>query len=264
MLKELKVVVGSGENFTPNSLMVRYAALHSEAEFEHLRYFETGLRIGNDLYKYDHWKIEPGENGTESVTLYMKKMEKEFFRWGMMCSWPDAELAEHVSVLAENLRDAKRLAMEEFSKAFGAPMDEIRIENSVTREKADLGLELYRAVKEYKGYEKAARLIQMGADVNYRFEPDEFNYTPLHMAAYNADFLKIELLVEHGCDVNALDLDGATPLDLAIARHNYPHVVEYLEEKGAMRGLDVVLHNARYRSEQMYEQAVGKQEMEMV
>ena len=263
-LKEIKITVKSGENFTPNSLMLRYAAMHLGVEFEHQRYFETGLKISGDLYKYDHWKIEPGEDGTETVTLFMRKAEKELYRWSIECSWPTAGCTESVSVLADGLLDAKQLAKEAFQQICGAPVDEIEISNNVLREKADLGLELYKAVKEHKGYEKAAKFIQLGADVNYRYLPDEYNYTPLHMAAYNADFLKVELLVEAGCEMNPLDLNGCTPLDLAIARHNYPHVVEYLFEKGAMRGLDVVLHQARERSEALASKVAEREKEALV
>lgn len=254
-LKELRLTVKDGENFTPNSLMVRYAALHSGVEFEHLPYFETGLKIGNDLYKYDHWKIEAGEDGTEAVTLFMRKVEKELFRWSMECVWPAVDYVQIMSVLAENVRDAKQLARELFGKSCGAPDNEIEIlTDSIVREKADLGLELYRAVKDYScGYAEVARFIRLGADVNYRFLPDEFNFTPLHIASYNADLLKMELLVEAGCDVNALDIDNCTPLDRAIARHNRPEIVDYLAEHGAMRGLDVVLENARDRSRETVE-----------
>lgn len=259
---ELKLTVKAGENFTPNSLMLRYAALHAGVELEHLQYFETGLKIGNDLYKYDHWRIEPGDEGTETVTLYMRKMEKELYRWSMDCSWPAVGYTESVSVLAESWRAAEQMAKEVFQNSCGALPEETEISN-VEREKADLGLELYRAVKDYYGgYAEMKRFIQLGADVNYRFAPEEFGFTPLHMAAYNGALLKIELLVEAGCDVNALDIDNCTPLDRAIARHNAPQVVEYLEEHGAMRGLDVVLLNARQRSELLYEHAVGEQEME--
>lgn len=255
-LKELKVAVKTGENFTPNSLMIRYAAMHMGVEFEHRQFFETGLKIDGDSYRYDHWKIEPGEDGQEIVTLYMRKLEKELYRWSVECSWPAVGYTERVSVLAESLRDAQQLAQEKFQASCGALPEETVMSN-VNREKADLGLELYRAVKNYySGYSEAKKFIQMGADVNYQFEPEEYNYTPLHMAAYNAALLKIELLVEAGCDVNALDIEGATPLDRAIARHNYPHVVEYLIEKGAMRGLDALLENAHKRSHAIAERVV--------
>lgn len=261
-LKELKVVVGSGENFTANSLMIRYAALHAGVEFEHLPYFETGLRIGNELYKYDHWKIETGDDGTETVTLFMKKVEKELYRWSVDCAWPAVGYSETVSVLAENLKDAQQMAQEKFSDSSGALSEETVMSN-IAREKADLGLELYRAVKDYNsGYAEVARFLRLGADVNYRFMPDEYNFTPLHMAANNADLLKMELLVEAGCELSPIDANGSTPLDLAIARHNRPEIVDYLVERGARRGLDVVLENARERSKALVDKAT-EHNMEM-
>lgn len=252
-LKELKLSVGVFENFTPNSLMLRYAALHPGVVFEHRPYFETGLKIENNEYRYDHWKIEPGEDGQEVVTLYMRKAEKELYRWSMDCFWPAVGYSENVSVLAESEADARQMAQEAFQNSCGALPDETKIVN-IVREKADLGLELYKAARDYYGgYDKVAGLIQRGADVNYRFAPDKLSYTPLHMAAYNAALLKIELLVEAGCDLNPLAVDGTTPLDFAIARFNNPTVVEYLVEHGALRGLDVVLQNARERSRETVE-----------
>ena len=263
-LKELKLTVKTGENFTPSSLMVRYAALHAGVEFKRLPDFESALRICGDLYKYDHWNVVPGEDGLETVTLFMRKLEKELYRWNVECSWPGV-VSENVSVLAESLPAAMQLAREAFGKICGAPDDEIEIlSDSIVQEKADLGLELYRAVKDYNcGYADVARFIRLGADVNYRYLPEEFGFTPLHVAAYGADLLKMELLVEAGCDVNALDVDGATPLDRAIARHNRIEVVDYLVEHGALRGLDVALEKARERSKTFVGKE-GQREREMV
>lgn len=76
-----------------------------------------------------------------------------------------------------------------------------------------------------------------GVDVNLR---DSWGYTPLHMAAAEADNGLVEYLVSKGADVNALTVLGQSPLDLADAgqagyrvRPAYPETVELLKSFGA-------------------------------
>lgn len=245
-------MVASGENFTPSDLMRRYAKENSGVEFGYNQYFESELKIAGEVYRYDHWAIKPESDGFESVTLFMCKKEKQLYNYYMTCNWVEGGYREEISVLAERLDEAWNKAKMEVQNKCGAPIDEISI-TGTRRERVDLGLLLYKSVKAYGKDEQVADYIEMGADVNYRFEPEVFNYCPLHLAAYYADLGKITMLVEAGCDMNPMDKEGCTPLDLAIARHNYPHVVEYLEEHGAMRGLDVMLHNARERSKETVE-----------
>ena len=54
-------------------------------------------------------------------------------------------------------------------------------------------------------------LIQHGADVNAR---DNGNSTPLHLASRWGVVESVQLLVQHGADVNARDEDDSTPLHL--------------------------------------------------
>lgn len=117
-----------------------------------------------------------------------------------------------------------------------------------------MGRLLYNSVKSLNAHQDVKDYIDMGVDVNYRFMPDEFDFRPLHIAAYNGDIKKIQMLVQAGCDINPLDIDGNTPLDLAIRRHNYPAVIDYLVANGAQRGddlkkdVDGLLKNASERS----------------
>ena len=76
-----------------------------------------------------------------------------------------------------------------------------------------------------------------GIDVNLR---DSWGYTPLHMAAAEADNDLVEYLVSKGADVNALTVLGQSPIDLADAgqsgyrvRPAYPETVELLQSFGA-------------------------------
>lgn len=56
-------------------------------------------------------------------------------------------------------------------------------------------------------------LIEHGADVNVK---DEKGKTPLHITAVTPSVEKMQLLIEHGADVNAVDANGKTPLDYAL------------------------------------------------
>ena len=55
--------------------------------------------------------------------------------------------------------------------------------------------------------------------------------TALHIACEIGDVAIVELLVEHGADINALDADGFTPLQLAAIRGNMKVVKRLVELK---------------------------------
>lgn len=99
----------------------------------------------------------------------------------------------------------------------------------------DTGYELYNAVKAGK-IEKIRELIRNGADVNYVFRPEEYGNTPLHMAAYFAMNDVIKLLIDNGAGVNSYSLEGKTPLDYAVERHNREETVSLLLRNGAIDG----------------------------
>jgi ankyrin repeat protein len=56
------------------------------------------------------------------------------------------------------------------------------------------------------------RLIEAGAAVN---KPDELGYTPLHRATRQKE--KIEILLAHGANINAVNTRGLTPLMIAVS-----------------------------------------------
>lgn len=93
--------------------------------------------------------------------------------------------------------------------------------------------ELYDAAK--KGvYALALNAIRFDANVNYVRFPKEYGYTPLHLAAYYGRLNIITLLIEHGCDLNPVSVDGKTPLALAKERHGRKAVIEYMEAHGCL------------------------------
>lgn len=124
-----------------------------------------------------------------------------------------------------------------------------------------LGLLLCSSMRDDSAFSfiEAFKYIQMGANVNYRFAPEKFNETPLHIAAYGGDLVKIQMLVEAGCEMNPVDVDGRTPLDYfvekqAVENCNDSVVLNYLVKYGAKSGkelgqsVDVLLASATQRS----------------
>lgn len=79
-------------------------------------------------------------------------------------------------------------------------------------------------------YEIIKLLLQYSADVS----PDTNMATPLHYASYNDNPQTINLLIDHGLDVNAQDKNGNTPLHCAksFLKEN-PRVIKTLLERGA-------------------------------
>jgi ankyrin repeat protein len=88
------------------------------------------------------------------------------------------------------------------------------------------------------GYmEIAELLIDKGADVNAK--DDEIGLTPLHNAAEYGQATIAELLIEKGANVNTRDVDGETPLDVAIHpenSNNTDETADFLRKHGGKTG----------------------------
>lgn len=81
-----------------------------------------------------------------------------------------------------------------------------------------------------RDYSRIGRLlITAGADVNFRLP--RTGRTPFMLAVEHANLSAIEFLFQHGADVNALDNQNKTALDLAT-----PEIAPALVAKGARRG----------------------------
>lgn len=76
----------------------------------------------------------------------------------------------------------------------------------------------------------ARLLIEHGANVNAT--QIDSGFTPLHEAAANGDLEMASLLVDRGADVNAEMKDGKTPLAFALER-NKAEMAEFLRKCGA-------------------------------
>ena len=73
-MKEIKIQVSRGENFTPASLMKRYAD-QTGAEFRRSFWGAAELVIAGRFCQYHHWSIT-AENDVETVTLYLEEVTK--------------------------------------------------------------------------------------------------------------------------------------------------------------------------------------------
>ena len=72
-MKQIKIQVARGENFTPNSLMRRYAK-ETGAIFSCTFWGESELLIEGRAYTYHHWGIT-AENDVEIVTLFLEEIK---------------------------------------------------------------------------------------------------------------------------------------------------------------------------------------------
>ncbi|KAM0270232.1 hypothetical protein ACHAQH_009514 [Verticillium albo-atrum] len=80
--------------------------------------------------------------------------------------------------------------------------------------------------------QKVADLIHVGMDVNAK---DRWGWTALSMAAYGGFPAIARLLLDNGADLNNVDVDGDTPLDLAANRGHTDMVVLFDEERALMQ-----------------------------
>jgi ankyrin repeat protein len=80
--------------------------------------------------------------------------------------------------------------------------------------------------------ELAQDLIMDGANVNVLTDD---HLAPLHMAAQNGNVAIARLLLEHGAEINPVDLKGWTPLDRA-EKWQHPQTATFLHASGGKNG----------------------------
>jgi hypothetical protein len=67
---QIKLTVSRGENFTPGSLMKRYADQTPGAIHHYGHFGAHRLALNNRDYEYHHWSVT-ADNGADVVTLFL-------------------------------------------------------------------------------------------------------------------------------------------------------------------------------------------------
>ena len=131
--------------------------------------------------------------------------------------------------------EAVREALEEGADASSRVGEITRYEgsNKYSFEEGD-NTPLHWAIDEENKYQIVELLIEKGADVNAVQSDSEL--TPLYEAVIFEHYDIAELLVNNGADVNAANKDGETPLDLASFQNN-DEISELLRNHGGKHGL---------------------------
>jgi ankyrin repeat protein len=85
----------------------------------------------------------------------------------------------------------------------------------------------------WKGHQDVvACLLAAGANVNAQNQNTHWGTTPLHAAAHANQAPIAQMLIDHGADLQALDLDGKTPLHHTTF-HKAKAVAKLLSARGA-------------------------------
>jgi ankyrin repeat protein len=118
------------------------------------------------------------------------------------------------------------------SGAVGRVLELLKQDASLTGAKdADGSTPLHCAT--WKGQKEVVEvLLQHGADVNVHNNNDHWGTTPLHAAAHGNQKAIAELLIAHGADINAINLNGRTPL-AETEFHKAKPVASLLKQLGA-------------------------------
>ncbi|EON96479.1 hypothetical protein UCRPA7_8016 [Phaeoacremonium minimum UCRPA7] len=149
------------------------------------------------------------------------------------------------SVLSLNTANAdfeKELQQQRTNRSVGDILDYMSVEPLVTpkvKKKKDPGALLQKLFKKDTAIvqaasdgdiEKVARLISVGKDVNAR---DTWGWSALSMCGYGGHKAIARLLLDHGADLDNIDVDGDTPWSLATQRGHAELVVMFDEERAA-------------------------------
>ena len=137
----------------------------------------------------------------------------------------DQELTEklHTAIWSKNFEAAEFLLQS--GANVNAPMDD----RNWTPLHHSIHISMFESI-----FEITKIFVKYGADVNARIRI--CLSTPLHIAARSGHFESVQLLLENGAQINALDYEQNTPLHLA-AKLGYHEIVEILLKYGARKDL---------------------------
>ncbi|SPN96647.1 uncharacterized protein DNG_00168 [Cephalotrichum gorgonifer] len=152
-------------------------------------------------------------NASASVVGANDKFEQDLQE--QKTSWLVQEAADYTalkSATTTSLKPKKRLDVGRF------------LQKMVTKDK-----EIIRAASE-GDIEKVGKLLGVGVDVNAR---DQWGWSALSMCAYGGHKAIARLLLDHGADLDNVDVDGDTPPRIATAKGHADLVVMFDEERAA-------------------------------
>lgn len=130
--------------------------------------------------------------------------------------------------------------------------------NQVSSNDASIGSALHSAVRRGKP-EFIELLLQHGADINLR---DKDQQTPLALAVISGRTEIVELLIKKGADVNTVNIRGNTPLINSTAGKDSSQIARLLLEAGATQTIDHVSHTANVGS--ALHSAIWQKNMDLV
>ncbi|XP_068147230.1 ARF GTPase-activating protein Git [Drosophila tropicalis] len=159
---------------------------------------------------WEHHLLDGGATNSSSGNKHLPRWRKPTPKDALHPTKSDFIKAKHVNltfVLKPSLQD-----MEDDAAGNAGNLEQ------------ELSKQLHASVRT-SNLETSLRLLVQGADPNYYHE--EKCSTPLHMAAKFGQASQIEMLLIYGADVNALDGNGLTPLELAKA-NNHNTIAERL------------------------------------
>lgn len=150
-------------------------------------------------------------NNLEGVKKYLEKEEKTYY---------------YIDTLNELLSDAVY---------YGS----INIEKLLLEKGASYNEALLRSTSGRKDIEKSKKLLEKGANPNYR---DESGYTTLHIASQDNKVEFVKLLLKYGGDPSIKNNDGKTAYNLA-AEYGYTEVLRELPKPHGVYILRSMVYN---------------------